>query len=99
MYLNVSRNAYNNEADLEGDILFAISTSGNSRNVLHAAKVATAQGMKVIGLTGETGGKLKECADITICVPEKETFKIQERHLPVCHCLCASVEEELFKED
>ncbi len=79
------------------DVLIAISTSGNSKNVFGAVKVAKALGVKVIGLTGNTGGKLKENADIAICVPEVETFKIQELHLPVYHYLCAAVEEYFFK--
>ena len=80
----------------QSDILFAISTSGNSKNVLNAAKVARSIGCKVIGLTGENGGKLKEIADICICVPETETFKIQELHLPVYHYLCAEIEAYFF---
>jgi len=80
----------------EEDILIAISTSGNSKNVFGAVKVAKALGVKVIGLTGNTGGKLKDAADICICVGEKETFKIQELHLPVYHYLCAAVEDEFF---
>jgi D-sedoheptulose 7-phosphate isomerase len=79
-----------------GDALLAITTSGNSVNVLHAADVARAQGVKVIGLTGATGGKLKAKADACICVPEKETFKVQEYHLPIYHCLCLMLEETFF---
>jgi len=82
-----------------GDILLAISTSGNSPNVLYAAQVARLQGVKVIGLTGAGGGKLKEYSDVTICVPATLTYQIQELHLPVYHCLCACVENELFGED
>ena len=81
----------------QNDILIGISTSGNSKNVFAAVKVAKALGIKVIGLTGNTGGKLKEHSDIAICVPENETFKIQELHLPVYHYLCAAVEEHFFK--
>ena len=81
----------------EKDILIAISTSGNSKNVYTAAKVAKALGLKVIGLTGASGGKLKEIADICICVPETETFKIQELHLPVYHYLCAETEAHFFR--
>lgn len=81
----------------ENDVLIAISTSGNSKNVFGAVKVAKALGVKVIGLTGNMGGKLKEHADISICVPESETFKIQELHLPVYHYLCAAVEDYFFK--
>ncbi|MBQ8229054.1 MAG: SIS domain-containing protein [Clostridia bacterium] len=82
----------------EGDILIAISTSGNSKNVFGAVKVAKALGVTVISLTGNTGGKLKENADICICAPEKETFKIQELHLPIYHYICAEVEAHFFKE-
>ena len=81
----------------KNDILLCISTSGNSKNVYGAAKVAKALGVKVIALTGNTGGKLKGISDICICVPETETFKIQELHLPVYHYLCAAIEEEFFK--
>lgn len=80
----------------ENDVLIAISTSGNSKNVYCCAMVAKSLGMKVIGLTGENGGKLKTVADICICVPENETYKIQELHLPVYHCICAAVEEHFF---
>lgn len=79
-----------------GDVLLAISTSGNAKNVGCAAQVATAIGLKVIGLTGITGGKLKSLADVCICVPEAETFRIQELHLPVYHALCAQLEEIFF---
>lgn len=78
------------------DVLFAISTSGNSKNILYAANVARAKNLKVIALTGETGGKLKALADICLCVPEKETYKIQELHLPVYHALCLALEDEIF---
>ncbi len=79
-----------------GDSLLAITTSGNSVNVLHAADAAKARGVKVIGLTGETGGKLLAKCDACIRVPAKETFKIQEFHLPVYHCLCLMLEETFF---
>ena len=78
------------------DILLCISTSGNSKNVVAAALTAKALGLKTIGLTGKTGGKLKSICDICICVPETDTFKVQELHLPVYHYLCARVEEEIF---
>ncbi len=81
-----------------GDMLLGITTSGNSANVLYAAQVARAQGMKVIMLTGAGGGKAKEWADVCIAVPEKETFKVQEYHLPVYHALCLALEEEFFGE-
>ena len=78
------------------DVLLCISTSGNSKNVVAAALTAKALGIKTIGLMGKTGGKLKSICDICVCVPETETFKVQELHLPVYHYLCARVEEELF---
>ena len=80
----------------EGDVLLAISTSGNSKNVLYAAKVARVQGLKTIALTGRSGGKLKSVADITIAVPADETYCIQEYHLPVYHALCIAAETEFF---
>ncbi len=80
----------------QNDVLIALSTSGNSKNVCAAVKVAKALGCKVIGLTGNKGGRLKEYADICICAPEDETFKIQELHLPVYHCICAAVEAHFY---
>lgn len=79
-----------------GDVLLAISTSGNSRNVLLACMAAHARRMQVIGLTGETGGKMRELCDVTIRVPSHETYAIQELHLPVYHAVCAMLEEEFF---
>lgn len=81
----------------KNDILIAISTSGNSKNVYAAVKVAKALGLRVIGLTGASGGKLKGIADVCICAPEEETFKIQELHLPVYHYLCAETETRFFE--
>ncbi len=78
------------------DVFLGISTSGNSRNILNAAVVAKAKGMTVIGLTGRTGGALKKLADVTIAVPETETYKIQELHLPIYHCLCLMLEARFF---
>ena len=78
------------------DILLAISTSGNSRNVLFAAVAAKSKGMKVIGLTGQRDSRLAQLSDICIQVPETETYKIQELHLPVYHCLCMMLEEHFF---
>lgn len=78
------------------DALFAISTSGNSQNVLYAAVTAKAKGLKVIGLTGAKKNKLKLFSDVCIQVPETETYKIQELHLPVYHCLCMMLEETFF---
>jgi D-sedoheptulose 7-phosphate isomerase len=79
-----------------GDILIAISTSGNSRNVLDAIITAKAKGMIVIGLTGETGGKMKSSCEILINVPGKSTAQVQELHLPVYHALCRIVENAFF---
>lgn len=82
----------------KNDVLIGLSTSGNSKNVFAAAKVAKALGLTFIGLTGKGGGKLKEVADICICAPETETFKIQELHLPIYHYLCAKTESSFFEE-
>jgi len=79
-----------------GDVLICISTSGNAQNVINACKVAKANQIRTIGLTGEKGGKLREICDVTICVPANETFRIQEYHLPVYHALCAMIEAELY---
>jgi len=80
----------------EGDVFLGISTSGNSENIINAAVVAKAMGIKIIGLTGEGSGKLAALADVLICVPENETYKIQELHLPVYHCWCMMLEEKFF---
>lgn len=80
-----------------GDILIGISTSGNSQNVIDALIVAKAKGLITIGLTGKTGGAMKEFCDILINVPEKRTASIQELHLPVYHTLCSLVEDHFFK--
>ena len=80
----------------KGDVLFAISTSGNSSNVIYAAQVAKAKGMTVIGLTGNDGGKMRKISDILLNVPEKATYRIQEYHLPVYHALCLATENEFF---
>lgn len=79
-----------------GDVFFGISTSGNSKNVLYAMEIAKARGLKTIALTGKSGGKLKRIADICITVPETETYKIQELHLPIYHAICLALEEEFF---
>lgn len=79
-----------------GDVLFAISTSGNSTNVIHAANIARALNMQVISLTGSTGGKLKDISNVLLAVPEKETYRIQELHLPIYHALCLALENEFF---
>lgn len=79
-----------------GDVFLGISTSGNSKNVLYAAVNAKAKGLKVIGLTGAKESKLMKYADVCIRVPETETYKIQELHLPVYHCLCMMLEDKFF---
>ncbi len=79
-----------------GDVFLGISTSGNSKNVLYAAVNAKAKGLKVIGLTGAKENKLMQFADVCIRVPETETYKIQELHLPVYHCLCLMLENRFF---
>ena len=79
-----------------GDVFLGISTSGNAKNVLYAAVTAKARDLKVIALTGSDGGNLKSIADVVIIVPENETYKIQELHLPVYHCLCLMLEESFF---
>ena len=81
-----------------GDVLLGISTSGNSKNVIYAAITAKARGLKVIGLTGEKESRLSKLADCCIQVPETETYKVQEMHLPVYHCLCMMLEEKFFGE-
>lgn len=81
-----------------GDVFLGISTSGNSKNVLYAAVNAKAKGLKVIGLTGAKENKLMKYADVCIRVPETETYKIQELHLPVYHCLCLMLEDKFFGE-
>lgn len=79
-----------------GDVFLGISTSGNSKNVMSATVVARALGIKVIGLTGGSGGELAKVADVSIRVPETETYMIQELHLPVYHCLCLMLEDKFF---
>ncbi len=79
-----------------GDVFLGISTSGNASNVVHAAVAARARGLGVIALTGVGGGNLAELADILLAVPERETWKVQELHLPVYHAICLAVESALF---
>lgn len=78
------------------DVLFAISSSGNSQNVVDACITAKAMNLKVIGLTGMTGGKMKQYCDILVNVPEKRTVYVQELHLPVLHALCLLVENHFY---
>ena len=78
------------------DVFWGISTSGNAKNVYYAALTAKAMGLKVLGLTGKSGGKLKALCDVCICVPRTETYEVQELHLPVYHALCLYIENSLW---
>lgn len=82
-----------------GDVFLGISTSGNSKNIMNAAVVAKALGIKVIGLTGADGGELAGIADVAVKVPERRTFMVQELHLPVYHCWCLMLEEYFFGDE
>jgi len=79
-----------------GDVFIGISTSGNSKNVLYAATVAKARGMKVVGLTGAKESNLSTLSDVCIKAPSTETYVIQEYHLPIYHALCLMIEERFF---
>ena len=79
-----------------GDVLLCISTSGNAKNVIAAAQVAKGLGLSVLGLSGADFGVLHAVCDVCICVPERETYRVQELHLPVYHALCMYVEQTLF---
>lgn len=79
-----------------GDVLVALSTSGNARNVGMACRVALLKGMQIIGFTGSAGGQLAALANVCLRVPATETYLIQELHLPLYHCLCALLEEDFF---
>ena len=81
-----------------GDVFLGISTSGNAENVMYAAETAKAKGMQVVGLTGKDGGKLAGIADAAVIVPEMETYKIQELHLPVYHALCLMLEHRFYEQ-
>lgn len=80
----------------KNDILLGLSTSGNSKNVVAALKVAKAMGIFTVAMTGESGGEMKKIADLTLAVPETETYKVQQLHLPAYHAICAEVERLLF---
>ncbi|MCR4634356.1 MAG: SIS domain-containing protein [Erysipelotrichaceae bacterium] len=101
--------AYMNDADAAGvfaqqllgfgdekDVFLAISTSGNSENIINACVVAKAMNIQIIGLTGQKESRLSKISDVCIRVPETETYKIQELHLPVYHCLCLMLESHYF---
>lgn len=81
-----------------GDVFLALTASGNSENILQAAVVAKAMGIPVIGLTGQKESALSQLADIAVCVPETETYRVQELHLPIYHCLCLMLEARFFGE-
>lgn len=81
---------------LKNDVLIAISTSGNSQNVIEACITARAKNMKVIGLLGQTGGEIRGLCDVPICVPSTSTAEVQEYHLPIYHVLCTMAEETFF---
>ena len=80
----------------KNDLLIGISTSGNSKNIVNAVKVAKAIGVKTMALTGKNESELSKLCDVTIKAPETETYKIQEYHLPIYHYLCAEIENKLF---
>lgn len=81
---------------LPGDTVLGISTSGNSKNVIHALQIGRALGLHTIGLTGRDGGNMKALCTVAICVPADETAAVQERHLPIYHTLCLMLEEAFF---
>jgi D-sedoheptulose 7-phosphate isomerase len=80
----------------QDDVLIGLSTSGNSQNVINAMIVAKAKGITTIGMTGETGGKMRDWCDILLNVPERRTAYVQELHLPVYHTICMMIETEIF---
>lgn len=80
----------------KGDVFIGISTSGNAKNIYYASIAAKAKGCSVVILSGRDGGILKRLADVSVIVPETETYKIQELHLPVYHAICLALEEEFF---
>jgi D-sedoheptulose 7-phosphate isomerase len=81
-----------------GDVLLGISTSGNSRNILRAIEAARQKKVTVIGLTGDSGGKIQTACDLCLCVPSKSTPRIQEMHILIGHTICEFLEERLGKE-
>lgn len=82
----------------KNDLVIGISTSGNSENIVNAVETAKAMGAKALSLTGKRMSRLSEISDVTIKVPETETYKVQEYHLPVYHYLCAEAEKYFFGE-
>lgn len=96
-----ARNAYAQQVmafGRPGDVLLGISTSGNAENVCRALLTARALGLVAIGLTGESGGRMKDCCDILLNVARRETYLVQEEHIRLYHQLCAAVEDALFEE-
>ena len=85
-----------NSIGVEGDVFWGISTSGNSKNIVKAAMLAKAKGLKVMALVGQKECRLDALCDVIIHVPETETYKVQELHLPVYHALCAMLESEFY---
>ncbi|MDD5454231.1 MAG: SIS domain-containing protein [Candidatus Ratteibacteria bacterium] len=82
----------------KGDVLIALSTSGNAKNVINACRLAKILGIKTIALTGKNGGELKKICDVVIRVPEEDTLSIQEYHLPIYHTICSVIEDMFFEE-
>lgn len=82
-----------------GDVLVAISTSGNSTNILKAASTGREKGLIVVGLTGDGGGKMKDVCNYTIMVPSKDTARIQEAHIAIGHIICERVEKNIFSKE
>ena len=82
-----------------GDTLLAISTSGNSDNVLFAVEVARIMGIKIVAMTGRRGGRLRHLSDVSICVPADSSYTIQEYHLPIYHMMCLALENEFFSDN
>lgn len=80
----------------KGDVLVGLSTSGNSRNILNAFAAAREKGVITIGLTGESGGKMKEASDYLFNVPSNDTPRIQESHILIGHIICELVEAKIF---
>jgi len=80
-----------------GDVFIAISTSGNAKNLCHAAELAKCLGIRTVAMTGEGGGKLVPMCDFALKVPANETYRVQEYHLPVYHHICAEIEASIFE--
>ena len=94
--VSLSTAIINDVIGVKGDLFWGISTSGNSRNIVKAAMLAKAKGLKVMALVGEKECKLDKLCDVIIHVPETETYKVQELHLPIYHALCAMLESEFY---